>query len=475
MAEGFHNRMVHLLSLTLERINVKSEFEVVMIDFYNDFNNYTAIPKDFSLSIEEKEAIKQVAHIQRPSLRNSNEHHEIICEIKNDHPHEASRNSSTTPLSLVLIRFPLSIYDSIPNYQMLDSIEEWNSEFKYHTLLDFTVIEFLKECHDYFPNPNYELAIQRAGESYLSFMNPHLSDGYRKKFNEKYFKNNDENMIRMIDAQNWLLHSDLNMISFQKYETDAIASEYAITSYEVIEKLPLRVRFKVPVPIKEYKMMRKLLQISTPLKTMLIGTISHAFGFIDNYSKYLWESNEINRRPDVIKIRFFGVSHWEVSKLHNGKSVALMESKSFRYQYPKERYSKDELKEALVQFSEGYDEEVLLKIVESAIEEKHGTMLVITTAAETEAVRLSDCCIPIDPTPYLSTDIDVTAIDGAVLCDPFGICYAIGLILDGVHENANGENRSRGARYNSARRYSVWFNKPSIIIIVSEDGDVTIV
>ena len=31
MAEGFHNRMVHLLSLTLERINVKSEFEVVMI------------------------------------------------------------------------------------------------------------------------------------------------------------------------------------------------------------------------------------------------------------------------------------------------------------------------------------------------------------------------------------------------------------------------------------------------------------
>lgn len=279
----------------------------------------------------------------------------------------------------------------------------------------------------------------------------------------------------MIDAQNWLLHSDLNMISFQKYETDVIASEYAITSYEVIEMLPLRVRFKVPVPIKEYKMMRKLLQISSPLKTMLIGTISHAFGFIDNHSQYLWESNEVNRRPDVIKIRFFGVSHWEVSKLHNGKSVALMESKSFRYQYPQARYNKDELKEALVKFSEGYNEEVLLNIIGSAIEEKHGTMLVITTAAETEAVRLSACCIPIDPTPYLSTEIDVTAIDGAVLCDPFGICHAIGLILDGVHEKGNGENRSKGARHNSAMRYSAWFCEPSVIIIVSEDGDVTIV
>ena len=56
-------------------------------------------------------------------------------------------------------------------------------------------------------------------------------------------------------------------------------------------------------------------------------------------------------------------------------------------------------------------------------------MLVISTGAEEEANRLSDCCISIEPTPYLSMKVNITSIDGALLCDPLGICHAIGLIL----------------------------------------------
>lgn len=102
-------------------------------------------------------------------------------------------------------------------------------------------------------------------------------------------------------------------------------------------------------------------------------------------------------------------------------------------------------------------------------------MLVITPAAKSELIRLSNCCIPIDSTLYLTMNMNVTAIDCAVLCDPYGKCHAIGMILDGVRKNGNGETISGRARHNSAKRYSAWQSEPCVIIIVSEDGDVTIV
>jgi hypothetical protein len=281
-------------------------------------------------------------------------------------------------------------------------------------------------------------------------------------------------MINMIDASNWMLHSDLNLISFQKYEKQEIASEYTLSSYDKIEKLQLKVRFKNPVSIKDYRTIRKLLQIANTRDNMLIGTVSHAFGFINTDNADLWEKNDIYQQPDYISIRFFGVSDWEVSKLCRGERVSLMKSISFRYQYPKQRYNKDNLRTVLSRLPD-CDIDTLIQIVDCAIKEEHGTMLVISTGAEKEANRLMDCCISIDPTPYLSMGMNVTAIDGAVLCDLSGVCHAIGLILDGVHENGNGETISRGARHNSATRYLKWQHYTCVIIIVSEDGDVTII
>ena len=97
-------------------------------------------------------------------------------------------------------------------------------------------------------------------------------------------------------------------------------------------------------------------------------------------------------------------------------------------------------------------------------------MLVITTEALAEADRLKLQCTLIEPVPLtpLITRL-VTSIDGAVLLDPEGYCYSIGVILDG---RASGRGDStRGARYNSGpalrgklRAY------PCIAIVVSEDG-----
>lgn len=466
--------MVDLLQFTLKRINVKVEVDVTFYDFNENFEICRTTPEHHVLGHDEIESIKQVAHIPQASMRNKGGYREIICEIKNGQIENAHTNSKLTPLRIVFIRYSLKTYESIPNYQIGAPCDGWNPAFKYHTLLDFTLIEFLKECHDNFPNPNCEFAIQRAGETFLSFMTPQMSEQYRGKFIEEYKDSSDEKMISMIDAHNWMLHSDLNLISFQKYEKQEILSEYTISSYDKIEKLKLEVRFENPVPIKDYKTIRKLLQIANAKENMLVGTVSHAFGFISTDNADLWERNDNYQRPDFISIRFFGISDWEVSKLHRGERVSLMKSISFRYQYPKQRYDKDSLRTALTILPD-CDIDTLIKIVDSAIEEEHGTMLVFSTNAKVEADRLSDCCIEIEPTPYLSIKMNVTAIDGAVLCDPSGTCHAIGLILDGVHKNGNGETVSRGARHNSAKRYSKWQQYACVIIIVSEDGDITII
>lgn len=100
---------------------------------------------------------------------------------------------------------------------------------------------------------------------------------------------------------------------------------------------------------------------------------------------------------------------------------------------------------------------------------KHGTMLVVHPDAETEALRFLPQAQLIEP-----IDLDdatfraATSIDGAVLLGPDGLCYAVGVILDG---EATGEGRaSRGARFNSAVRYHDGHGAGALIIVVSEDG-----
>ena len=117
--------------------------------------------------------------------------------------------------------------------------------------------------------------------------------------------------------------------------------------------------------------------------------------------------------------------------------------------------------------------EKLWDVVLEASRQKHGTMLVITTEALAEADRLKLQCTLIEPVPLtpLITRL-VTSIDGAVLLDPEGYCYSIGVILDG---RASGRgNSARGARYNSAVRYVESSPYPCLVVVVSEDGMVDV-
>lgn len=115
----------------------------------------------------------------------------------------------------------------------------------------------------------------------------------------------------------------------------------------------------------------------------------------------------------------------------------------------------------------------LWKLTLEAIEQKHGTMLVILEDAAKEAERLQGQSTRIKPVKLDAEVLRyVTSIDGAVLVDPQGVCHAIGVILDGVATKKG--SSSRGARYNSAIRYQA--QKPSCLaIVISEDGSIDLI
>ena len=130
------------------------------------------------------------------------------------------------------------------------------------------------------------------------------------------------------------------------------------------------------------------------------------------------------------------------------------------------------------QFGESCDVQVLMKIIRAASEQKHGTGIVITNDAENEANRLFEAGRDIMIKPlFLGNHIDailpMTKIDGAIILDPYGTCYAVGAIVDGVAVITG--STARGARYNSLSNYVAWQQTEEakcVAIIISEDGTV---
>ncbi|OYQ77024.1 hypothetical protein B9T12_09720 [Wohlfahrtiimonas chitiniclastica] len=115
-------------------------------------------------------------------------------------------------------------------------------------------------------------------------------------------------------------------------------------------------------------------------------------------------------------------------------------------------------------------------LVNYALCDLSGCMLVIVDDAENEAKRLAKQSTPIEPillTKELLTR--VRRIDGSILLDYTGMCYAIGVILDGdVNLKCS---PARGSRYNSAMRYVYGKVKRQIgrlAVIISDDKSVEI-
>ena len=216
-----------------------------------------------------------------------------------------------------------------------------------------------------------------------------------------------------------------------------------------------------PTELSDYRAVRKLLEMANhDVHLLADGEKVYALG----RQTGLYDAS----REDLFVIHFVTHYAWEFE--HAGQ--VLMRARYGLPTLPRPRLNRTRFKRDLKRTFDLTKPEKITRLWEVVLEasrQPKGTLLVITTEALAEADRLKLQCTLIEPVPLtpLITQL-VTAIDGAVLLDPEGYCYSIGVILDG---KASGHGTStRGARYNSAVRYVESSPYPCLVVVVSEDG-----
>ncbi|MDQ1085646.1 diadenylate cyclase [Siphonobacter sp. SORGH_AS_1065] len=263
------------------------------------------------------------------------------------------------------------------------------------------------------------------------------------------------------------LYEVCNSISSLKYEgADGIGKMVIAKRHHM--NISLILELKDPISIHDFRKVRKFLELCND-DTLIVSDSQMIYGLGKMNSNY----NATQESLFVIDFK----SHYKWEVLHDNKVMLRVE-----YQIPilpKEKIDREDfynlIPRVLKDISEGQINS-LWEICLVSSEQKHGTMLVISDQADSESKRLRNQCFTIGPRK-LETSLmkQITSIDGAVLLNRDSICYAIGVILDGI-ANDKGDS-SRGARYNSAIRYYdyVAVQIPTVIVIISEDGMIDLI
>ena len=220
-----------------------------------------------------------------------------------------------------------------------------------------------------------------------------------------------------------------------------------------------------PTELSDYRAVRKLLEM-TIIDVHLLADSEKVYALGRQVGHY------DASREDLFDIHF--VKHYAWELVHAGQ--VLLRARYGLPTLPRPRLNRTRFKRDLTRtfgLHNASKATHLWDVVLEASRQPKGTLLVITTEALAEADRLKLQCTLIEPVPLTPLIIQlITSIDGAVLLDPEGYCYSIGVILDG---KASGHgNSTRGARYNSAIRYVESSPYPCLVVVVSEDGMVDV-
>ncbi|MDR6808821.1 hypothetical protein J2Y45_006033 [Dyadobacter sp. BE34] len=261
------------------------------------------------------------------------------------------------------------------------------------------------------------------------------------------------------------LFDSYNLISSLPYEgAEGVGSMVLVAKNSTSLKLALEL--ERPFPLKDFRKVRKFLELSKQgLLVVCDGT--HIVGLCRNTKKN--ESLAAN-----LVIDFTGHFRW---KVRLGKQLIL----SVAYSQPvieRSRIDDSKFRVDLPRIFSGIlpqQVDHICALVHEGIGQKHGTMLVISDDAQSEAQRLASQALIVKPVRLTSSMmLPLSAIDGAILMDRHGVCHGIGVILDGPATKQG--DSSRGARYNSAIKYFQDKRRGGLmIIIISEDGMVNLI
>jgi DNA integrity scanning protein DisA with diadenylate cyclase activity len=218
-----------------------------------------------------------------------------------------------------------------------------------------------------------------------------------------------------------------------------------------------------PVRMHDYRAVRRLIELSSN-EFYLLSNAAYIYGLGKLTGSYDQDAE------NLFSINFTENFIWELVHANN----VMMIVKYGHPELPKMKINKERFKVKVRQIFPGIESdsiEILRTLFLEAIDQKKGTIVVVSTGAQEEATRILNQCTKIKPvklTPEIMQR--VTTIDGAVIIDTKGICYAVGVILDGLASKKG--NPSRGARYNSAIRYVESSKYSCLAIVVSEDGSI---
>jgi DNA integrity scanning protein DisA with diadenylate cyclase activity len=257
------------------------------------------------------------------------------------------------------------------------------------------------------------------------------------------------------------LLSFANAIAAERYE-GAASEGRLIICHKDHPDIAAKVKLAAPIKIYNYRGIRKLLEVSSNQMALLCD-VETVWGLglpLDTYQP---------SRENLFEIRFAEHQTWELVHAEN----IMLRVKYRQARLPRARFDRQLFCHHVDQLFQvnATTANLLVKAVEAAIEQRHGTMLVITPEAEQETQRLAAQSTVIEPVIASQSIIShLSNIDGAILLSPEGIIHSFGVILDG-QASKNGSS-ARGARYNSAIRYVDEMSRKvnCLALIVSEDG-----
>lgn len=263
---------------------------------------------------------------------------------------------------------------------------------------------------------------------------------------------------------------NIDEICLMGYEKRSTKGFILVGKIEVY-KSSLIVRFTRAIPLGSHKAARKAIEMTGGSRFLLSDGINlYGIGIEDT----------VNFTDKVLKIKFQNYNEWAVTCDNENKPIISIKNGTPvlpKFFLTEESFT-DKIKPTFKNCEINYNR--IYKIAKAAMNGSHGALIVVSNEAESEALRLGNQATLIEPT-ILEEEIleGIFSIDGAVMLDLQGTCYALGVILDGIADT-NGDP-ARGSRYNSSVRYiSSRLNQrlgiiQVIAIVVSEDGQFDII
>ena len=253
-----------------------------------------------------------------------------------------------------------------------------------------------------------------------------------------------------------------NEISALTYEK-AVGHSRLLIARRDHPNVDLVISFANPIRLHNYRGVRKILELAGSGEWLVCDSeLIHGLGKIaGTYDPSL---------EDLFTVEFVGHAKWELR--HAG--IPLMRVEHGIPNLPKTSGQIDQLVdtfERVFPVSASAKAGKFRQIAAEFTRLDHGLVMIVSEEAEAEASRFAAEATGIEPAPLSSELIQrASRIDGAILVSPEGVCYAIGVILDGeVNHRGTAE---RGARFNSTVRYIYSQSCRCFGVVASDDGTI---